>query len=105
MPPNKYAHGTDVEKPKYLVRPSSDPAAWSPALAPTERYIPGVHRQWWRFFGPPKQRLYPQCNLCSQKQSTAVRMNRRELVPHAHVFRWPTITGLIVGLAPYFHSH
>ena len=54
--------------------------------------VAGLIRKWWMKLWqkrgtPPKkpqvaQRYYPQCITCCQKQSTAVKMNRRTLVRH-----------------------
>ena len=62
--------------------------------------------QWWKLWGgPPDQRYYPQCNGCSQVQSTAMRTDTRRLVGHFRFMRLPYLAGAAVRSLSMNRSH
>jgi hypothetical protein len=95
MPPNK--HAAEAAR-----------AAKARLLGPALR-VPGVRRALSALgvpVGAPRQRFFPQCAPCSQRQAAAVRNGRRALAFHSLFHRggrgtaWH-LSGVVVGLRHY----
>lgn len=109
IPPNKLAHGSRKEVQSQLKK----------ALGVASRKRPvakgaGKGSKWWPvpaikqklgLTPPPKvaQRYFPQCLTCCQKQSAAVKANKRTLVAHNGGARPWYYAGVLIGMR-YFHS-
>lgn len=86
MPPNKMAFG-------------------SGAAAQAAREGTWKTRVWNLIRMVPKQRFYPQCRPCSDKQSTAVRMGSKILVQHGGAQRLGILVALLVAARHYAKKH
>ena len=95
MPPNKFAKAQ-------MAAAASRRSLWHvPGLRPLAKAL-GIST------GPPRQRFYPQCPACSQKQAAAIRSDKTRLIWHQVLHRgggsaaWHW-AGAVVGLR-YVHT-
>jgi len=87
MPPNKSAHGgRDGTK---------GPLNWQDPEEVVNRFMRDVVPGGAARFPPPRQRYYPQCESCSSKQSTAMRVNRQVIVRHFGGWNGSYLGGLL----------
>ncbi|BDA44783.1 hypothetical protein COCOBI_06-2610 [Coccomyxa sp. Obi] len=106
IPPNKLMHGSGgTQKAIQQITASlgfTQPSAKAPLgrlSGKIGQLLMGKSRA--RLAGPARQRYFPQCNLCSNKQSNAVRMGKDLLVFHFYGMRPWYYAGAFVGLRQY----
>ncbi|CAG9464302.1 unnamed protein product [Pedinophyceae sp. YPF-701] len=95
MPPNMSAHGNTKGRLGPLNWQEPDEVV-NRGLRSTIGRLPVVGRK--LRLAPPKQRYYPQCESCSQKQSAAMRNWKKVLVFHFGGPRSQYFAGAFVGL-------